>query len=98
MKADPVTFRPHLKIGEIPDYVRKPQVRHVPRDNFRRHPDWPLARWVTDTARVGCGLSVRSDRGRVGPPMGRLMGRGVRPIAARMTPCRGAMTSSDDQS
>jgi Mg/Co/Ni transporter MgtE len=29
MKPDPVTFRPHLRIGEIPDYVRKRQVRHV---------------------------------------------------------------------
>jgi Mg/Co/Ni transporter MgtE len=29
MKPDPVTFRPHLRTGEIPDYVRKRQVRHV---------------------------------------------------------------------
>lgn len=29
MKPDPVTFRPHLRTGEIPDHVRKRQVRHV---------------------------------------------------------------------
>src|SRR2546426_403793 len=29
MKPDPVTFRPHLRTGEIPEYVRKRQVRHV---------------------------------------------------------------------
>ena len=29
MKPDPVTFRPHLRTGELPDYVRKRQVRHV---------------------------------------------------------------------
>jgi Mg/Co/Ni transporter MgtE len=29
MKPDPVTFRPHLRTGEIPDYVRKRQVRHA---------------------------------------------------------------------
>ena len=29
MKPDPVTFRPHLRTGEIPDYVRKRHVRHV---------------------------------------------------------------------
>ena len=29
MKLDPVTFRPHLRTGEIPDYARKRQVRHV---------------------------------------------------------------------
>ena len=29
MKPDPVTFRPHLRTGEIPDYVRKRTVRHV---------------------------------------------------------------------
>jgi Mg/Co/Ni transporter MgtE len=30
MKPDPVTFRPHLRTGKIPDdYVRKRQVRHV---------------------------------------------------------------------
>lgn len=29
MKPDPVTFRPHLRTGEIPDYVRERRVRHV---------------------------------------------------------------------
>ena len=29
MKPDPVTFRPHLRTGELPDYVRKRKVRHV---------------------------------------------------------------------
>ena len=29
MKPDPVTFRPDLRTGEIPDYVRKRQFRHV---------------------------------------------------------------------
>ena len=29
MKPDPLTFRPHLRVGEIPDYVRKQQARHV---------------------------------------------------------------------
>src|SRR4029453_5545680 len=29
MKPDPVTFRPHLRTGEIPDYVRKRKVLHA---------------------------------------------------------------------
>ncbi len=29
MKPDPVTFRPHIKTGETPDYVAKRHVRHV---------------------------------------------------------------------
>ena len=29
MKPAPVTFRPHLRTGEIPDYARKRQARHI---------------------------------------------------------------------
>jgi Mg/Co/Ni transporter MgtE len=29
MTPDPVTFRPHVKVGEIPDYVRQRQIKHV---------------------------------------------------------------------
>ena len=29
MKPDPVTFRPHLRAGEVPDYVRNRKVRHL---------------------------------------------------------------------